>query len=130
MLQQFLTHAVLKHNRPGHANNAAKDVTMSDYNANTVGRSTNENFAHLQPLERKIVDFIISQGPPVDGVHVANIARAVGTDAKSIRSFIFCFGDDEKLIISLSYSDALDRLMDEGTVFSTIDESHFSVISN
>ncbi|KIM58857.1 hypothetical protein SCLCIDRAFT_1218197 [Scleroderma citrinum Foug A] len=65
-----------------------------------------DQFAHLAPLHRGIVTFMKSQPPNDAGVHVSAIARAVGGDAVSI-------------------SNALDTLLDEGLVYSTIDESHF-----
>ncbi|KAF9004673.1 replication protein A subunit RPA32 [Cyathus striatus] len=77
-------------------------------NQNTSAAS--DEFASLPPLQRAIVRFILDQPPSDEGVHVAAIARAIGTD-----------GDAHKI------SDALDKLMDEGHVFSTIDDSHFNV---
>jgi replication factor A2 len=59
-------------------------------------------------LEYAIVTFILDQPSKEEGVHVGSIARAVGGSAATI-------------------SDALDKLMDDGLVFTTIDDSHFKV---
>ncbi|KAG6810185.1 hypothetical protein H0H92_012949, partial [Tricholoma furcatifolium] len=69
-----------------------------------------DQWSHLPPLQQNIVRFIASQPRSDEGVHVSVIARATGTD-----------GDAQKI------SDALDKLMDDGHVFSTIDDSHFNV---
>ncbi|KAG6874207.1 hypothetical protein C0995_003753 [Termitomyces sp. Mi166 len=69
-----------------------------------------DQYTHLPPLQQKIVRFIASQPLSEEGVHVSAIARAVGSD-----------GDAQKI------SDALDHLMDDGHVFSTIDDSHFNL---
>jgi len=84
-------------------------TTMSAYNSSTaVGSNASSEYAHLPGLQRKIVEFILSQPSNDEGVHVAAIARAVQADAIQI-------------------SEALDALMDQGHVYSTIDESHFDV---
>ncbi|KII88398.1 hypothetical protein PLICRDRAFT_161449 [Plicaturopsis crispa FD-325 SS-3] len=70
--------------------------------------STNDQYSHLPAVQRQIIQFIASQAQNDDGVHVAAIARAIGGDAHSI-------------------SEALDKLADEGLVFTTIDESHYSL---
>ncbi|EGN93261.1 hypothetical protein SERLA73DRAFT_189801 [Serpula lacrymans var. lacrymans S7.3] len=70
--------------------------------------ASNEQYAHLPALQQSIISFILSQPTSTEGVHVGAIARAVGGDAITI-------------------SDALDKLMDEGHVFSTINDSHFNV---
>ncbi|RDB21447.1 Replication factor A protein 2 [Hypsizygus marmoreus] len=70
----------------------------------------NDQFSYLPPLQQKIARFISSQPRSDEGVHVSVIARATGSD-----------GDAEKI------SEALDKLMDEGLVYSTIDDSHFNI---
>ncbi|TFK42517.1 hypothetical protein BDQ12DRAFT_278987 [Crucibulum laeve] len=69
-----------------------------------------DEYSHLPALQRSIIRFILEQPHNDEGIHVAAIARAIGTD-----------GD------ALKISQALDQLMDEGHVFSTIDDSHFNV---
>jgi len=78
----------------------------SAYSAQSSTVAAGDQFNHLPPLQRSIINFIISQPTSEEGVHVAAIARTVGGDAHMI-------------------SDALDTLMEDGLVFSTIDESHF-----
>jgi len=61
-------------------------------------------------VQQKILSFISNQPQSDEGVHVSKIARAIGQQ-----------GDAEKI------SDALEKLMDEGLVYSTIDDSHFNI---
>ncbi|TDL21528.1 replication protein A, subunit RPA32 [Rickenella mellea] len=99
--------------KPGEASRAAAPgangtTSASAYTSSAPTGAANDPFAGLPPLQRKIVEFIKAQPHSDEGVHVAAIARAVATDAHKI-------------------SEALDQLMDDGHVFSTIDESHFCV---
>jgi len=74
----------------------------------TQSRAPTSQFAGLPPLQRNIMEFLVGQ-PANDGVHVGAIARAVqGGDAAQI-------------------SAALDALMDDGHVYTTLDDSHFQV---
>ncbi|KAF5330919.1 hypothetical protein D9619_005432 [Psilocybe cf. subviscida] len=84
---------------------------ISAYSAQSNAPAHNDQFAHLPALQRKIVHFIMSQPLQDEGIHVAAIAKAIGAS-----------GEDARKI-----SDALDRLMDDGHVFTTIDDSHFNV---
>ncbi|OAX41970.1 replication protein A, subunit RPA32 [Rhizopogon vinicolor AM-OR11-026] len=70
--------------------------------------ANNSQFSHLPKLQYAIVTFIQSQHANEEGVHVGAIARAVGGTAVTI-------------------SNALDTLMDDGLVFTTIDDSHFQI---
>ncbi|KAG7452416.1 replication protein A, subunit RPA32 [Guyanagaster necrorhizus] len=79
------------------------------YQSHSAQPVSNDEYAHLPKLQRDIVHFMLKQESNEEGVHVASIARSIG-------------GGDAQMI-----SDALDRLMDDGVVFSTIDDSHFSV---
>ncbi|KAI0093709.1 hypothetical protein BDY19DRAFT_268390 [Irpex rosettiformis] len=67
-----------------------------------------DQYAHLPQIQRNIINFILSQPNHSEGVHIAAIARAAGSDAQSISS-------------------ALDALMDDGHVYTTSDESHYDV---
>lgn len=78
-------------------------------------------------LQQKIARFISNQPRSDEGVHVSIIARAIGKegDAEKIRSeqqFGKCGSNANS-----RDSDALDKLMDEGLVYSTIDDSHFNI---
>lgn len=88
--------------------NPAHPSTASAYTAQTGQIASNDQFAHLPKVQREILHFIMSQPAHDDGIHVGAIARAVGGQATAI-------------------SDALDKLMDDGHVYTTIDESHFNV---
>lgn len=72
------------------------------------------------------MEFLAGQPQSDEGVHVGAVARAVGGEAGKIRSGI--------LVYLLGFyethswrSAALDVLMDEGLVYTTIDDSHFQV---
>jgi replication factor A2 len=80
----------------------------SAYTAQPNTNATKDNFAGFPPIQRAIINFITSQPPNDEGVHVAAIARAIGGDAHHI-------------------SGALDLLMEGGIVFTTIDDSHFKM---
>jgi len=84
---------------------------LSAYSAQSNSTGLPDQFGHLPQLQRAIINFIISQPPQEEGIHVAAIAKAIGAS-----------GEDARKI-----SDALDKLMDDGHVFTTIDDSHFSV---
>jgi replication factor A2 len=85
--------------------------SMSAYSAQSNSMGVPDQFGHLPQLQREIINFIIAQPPQEEGIHVAAIAKAIGAS-----------GEDARKI-----SDALDKLMDDGHVFTTIDDSHFSV---
>ena len=73
-----------------HANgDATRDVVMSDYNnASTTGAgggAASDMFAGLPALQRRILQFIISEPKTDEGVHVAKIARSINEDAHLIR---------------------------------------------
>ncbi|KAG0707672.1 replication protein A subunit RPA32 [Suillus ampliporus] len=70
--------------------------------------ANNSQYSHLPKLEYAIVTFMQNQPSNEEGVHVGAIARAVGGSAVTINN-------------------ALDKLMDDGLVFTTIDDSHFKV---
>ncbi|KAH9843057.1 uncharacterized protein C8Q71DRAFT_735700 [Rhodofomes roseus] len=80
----------------------------SAYNPQSTAAGGMEQYAHLPSIQRRIVAFMMSQPQQTEGTHVAAIARNIGGDANAI-------------------SEALDRLMDEGHVFTTIDDSHFAL---
>ncbi|KAH9935018.1 uncharacterized protein B0H18DRAFT_927723 [Fomitopsis serialis] len=80
----------------------------SAYNPQSTATGGMEQYAHLPSIQRRIVEFMMSQPQQNEGVHVAAIARHIGGEANAI-------------------SEALDRLMDEGHVFTTINDSHFAL---
>jgi len=85
-------------------------VGMSAYGAQSTG--VNDQFSHLPNLQRSIVRFILSQPTREEGIHVGKIAQAIGS------------GIDPTTI-----SDALETLLNNGDVYTTIDDSHFNVSS-
>ncbi|GLB34890.1 putative replication protein A, subunit RPA32 [Lyophyllum shimeji] len=89
---------------------SASGAAASAYTSPQAVSSAPDEYSHLPPLQQKIIRFISAQPRSDEGVHVSSIARATGTQ-----------GDAEKI------SDALDKLMDEGLVYSTIDDSHFNL---
>ncbi|PPQ73019.1 hypothetical protein CVT26_014667 [Gymnopilus dilepis] len=86
-------------------------TNISAYSGQSAQPAIQDQYSHLPALQRDIVRFIQNQPHEDEGVHVAVIAKAIGAS-----------GEDARKI-----SDALDKLMDEGLVFTTIDDSHFSV---
>ncbi|CAA7271641.1 unnamed protein product [Cyclocybe aegerita] len=85
--------------------------SMNAYSAQAASGGLSDQFAHLPPLQRAILKFIIDQPPRDEGIHVALIAKAIGASPE----------DANKI------GAALDKLMDEGHVYTTIDDSHFNV---
>lgn len=64
------------------------------------------------------------QAQPIsaEGIHVGAIARAVGGNAVTIR-YVAMLHYHTRL--TRPFSDALDKLTDDGVVYSGVDESHF-----
>ncbi|KAI0256801.1 hypothetical protein BJV78DRAFT_309627 [Lactifluus subvellereus] len=88
---------------------ASGKPSLSAYSAAQGHQSeVQDQYSHLQPVPRSIVQFMLNQPQTREGVHVGAIVKAIGADAESIEQ-------------------ALERLMDEGTIFSTIDEAHFQI---
>ncbi|KAF9484720.1 replication protein A, subunit RPA32 [Pholiota conissans] len=84
---------------------------VSVYSAQSNAPAVNDQFAHLPQLQRSIMRFLMSQPPQDEGIHVAVIAKAIAGGSN----------DANKIC------EALDELMDQGHVFTTIDDSHFSL---
>ena len=64
--------------------------SASAYTAQARSTASNNQFASLSPLQRQIVDFMLSQPKTDEGIHVAAIARHVASsggvgDANLIR---------------------------------------------
>jgi hypothetical protein len=88
--------------------------------------ANNTQFSHLPKLQYAIVTFIQSQHANDEGVHVGAIARAVGGTAVTIR-YLSHSACCPPLVWRGYLSNALDTLMDDGLVFTTIDDSHFQI---
>ncbi|KAF8350645.1 replication protein A subunit RPA32 [Amanita rubescens] len=67
-----------------------------------------EQYNQLPPLQRSIIKFIIDNTKGDEGVHVAAILRALNTDRSKVDA-------------------AIEKLLDEGHIFTTLDDSHFKV---
>ncbi|OBZ75358.1 Replication factor A protein 2 [Grifola frondosa] len=89
---------------------AANSAGQSAYTAQS--HSTTDGYGNLPALQQQIIRFIAAQPPNDEGVHVATIARSIGAGNPGNAHAI---------------SEALDELMDQGFVFTTIDDSHFSL---
>lgn len=72
----------------GHAPQAVNGQTngASAYTAQASTNGSNDQWAYLPALEKSIIQFILSQPTHTEGIHVGAIARAVGGDARAIRS--------------------------------------------
>ncbi|KAI0797996.1 hypothetical protein C8Q75DRAFT_709149, partial [Abortiporus biennis] len=75
---------------------------------NQTHAATSDQYSHLPPLERAICVFLLEQPPNDEGIHVGNIARAVQGSPNDI-------------------SAALDKLLDDGHIYTTLDESHYAL---
>lgn len=77
--------------RPGQVNQpgaGGSGTAGSSAYANQSTSAADTEYSHLPPVQRKIVQFILSQPPNHDGVHIAAIARAIGGNAAEIRFVI------------------------------------------
>ena len=87
--------------------------------------SPSDNLSHLPTLHRSIMEFMQRQEIPKEGIHVSAISRAVGGDAVTIRYVIM---QRHRPYLTRPFSDALDKLTDDGLVYSGTDESHFLIV--
>jgi len=113
ILDAIAVNLTLERGPPGQSpplKGGSSTTAISAYAAQSTSGGAADEFSNLPPLQRAIVRFILEQPPTAEGVHVAAIARSISKD-----------GDARKI------SDALDKLMEEGHVYSTIDDSHFIV---
>jgi len=74
------------------------------------GGGVQEQFAHLPPMEKKIVFYIINSAPDEQGIHVSALTKGLGQNVNAA-----------------DVSDALDRLTEAGHIFNTVDEFHYNV---
>lgn len=96
----------------------------------TPSQKLPEAYAHLPQMERSICQFLIKQPPQDEGIHIKVITKGVpGAGASDVR-----FVSELKLLVTCSSSyfplrdsAALDRLLDEGHVFTTMDDSHYAL---
>ncbi|KAF8746121.1 hypothetical protein AX14_000173 [Amanita brunnescens Koide BX004] len=94
--------------------NASRSGANRDTSAYTAQSYSNpggmEQYNQLPPLQRSIIKFIIDNRKDEQGVHVAAILRGLNTDRSKIDGTI-------------------EKLLDEGHIFTTLDDSHFNVSS-
>jgi len=99
-----------------------EDVIMHNVSAyqaggpSATGSSTvvNDQAANLPPFQRAIYEAIVANRGSNEGVHVGTIARTI-QNTKGTKT------------TAAEVSEALDVLMDEGLVYSTIDETHYDI---
>ena len=88
-----------------------------------------DQFASLPNLQRAIVNFIMNQPLREEGVFIGVIAKAMG--ASGVDSHTIRYGHDFTLtlfrLLIWNLSDALEKLLNNGDVYTTIDDSHFNV---
>ncbi|KAF8892525.1 hypothetical protein BD779DRAFT_1509479 [Infundibulicybe gibba] len=94
----------------GQPSTAAPVPGASQYVTQAQTAQAQDEFAHHPPLPRAILGFMTSQPTSPQGIHVSAIARACSS-----------LGDAAKISL------ALETLMDDGLIFSTIDDSHFQL---
>jgi len=103
MIDKGVSSASAHTSAPAEAGVASAYSTHQSINAS-------DQYSYLPALQQKIARFISIQPRSEEGIHVSIIARAIGTE-----------GDAERI------SNALDKLMDEGLVYTTMDDSHFQL---
>ncbi|KAL1413150.1 Replication factor A protein 2 [Vanrija albida] len=89
----------------GNAGAAGAGANHSDYAAAAPAATSANDWAHLPPLHRKVME-IVSAEEHEDGMHVSLVSRRCGT------------ANGEEVM------DAIESLMSDGMVFSTIDDLH------
>jgi len=95
-----------------HSNPAdAVSGNKSAYAAQTSLAGVTDQFSSLPNLQRAIVQFIMNQPTREEGVFIGVIAKAMGAGG----------------VDSHTISDALEKLLNNGDVYTTIDDSHFNV---
>jgi len=99
----------------------SEDVIMHNVSAyqsgGPSGGSTSvvdDHAANLPPFQRAVYQAIVANRGSMEGVHVGTIARTLQASQGQKAN-------------AKEVSDALDVLMDEGLVYSTIDESHYDL---
>ncbi|KAL7420751.1 Replication factor A protein 2 [Cryptotrichosporon argae] len=95
--------------RGGSAGGAVRtEPGQNDYaaGAHSNGGSAATAYAHLQPLQRRIMEIVAAEDNE-DGMHVSLVSRQVGMGA----------GGDQVM-------EAIEELMGDGMLFSTIDDLH------
>ncbi|KAH9946108.1 replication protein A subunit RPA32 [Epithele typhae] len=95
------------------ANGSASGATSAYAAQSHGGAASNSQFAGLPSLQKSIIEFMLKQPPNEDGINVGAIARHVSSTGHAADAGII--------------SAALEQLMDQGHVYTTIDDSHFNV---
>jgi len=109
LLDSMVVQLTFDRGAPGSSSGGSGGPSASAYSAaQTLPLEVKDQYSHLPPVPRSIVQFMLNQPKRPEGVHVSAIAKTVGADAESIEQ-------------------ALERLMDDGLIFSTIDETHFQI---
>jgi len=96
----------------GHAQMNGTANVSADYTMGGGGGGGANDYSHMPPLERQIMEFIESSGK-ADGCHITAISRAVGRSGVS----------------AMEISTALEKLSDDGHVYNTVDENHFQSVN-
>ncbi|WOO76833.1 Replication factor A protein 2 [Vanrija pseudolonga] len=84
---------------------AGAGANHSDYAAAAPAAISANDYAHLPPLQRKVME-VVSAEEHDDGIHVSLVSRRCGT------------ANGEEVM------EAIESLMSEGMLFSTIDDLH------
>ncbi|KAM6500462.1 replication protein A subunit RPA32, partial [Amanita muscaria] len=93
---------------PGQQQSRSSASTSAYTNQTYANDNGMEQYNHLPPLQKAIIQFVIENASGAEGVHIAAIVRGVNTDKAKIDI-------------------AIEKLLDEGHVFTTMDDSHFNV---
>ena len=117
----------------------AGGVSASNYSRGT-NQKTNETdamYSHLPALDRGIIRFFKDNPPTSEGYHVRQIIKVVkglvaeetkntGGDNADTFAYVFLL-QILTLYLLLSGRAAIQRLTEEGLLFSTLDEQHYNL---
>lgn len=94
-------------------------------------QAENTNYAHLPPFERSILECIQSAPARDEGVNVDFIAKRLSSKTSFDANGLKCVAKSPHAVglifIVFFTSHGLDRLMDEGHIYTTIDDNHFMI---
>jgi len=103
ILEAMTVNLVLERGMPNLAGGESGPSGASAYTTQLTSGGNN-----VLSVEQQIIQVILNHPQRNEGVHIAAIARTIGGDPHAINA-------------------AIEKLLEEGAVYSTLDESHFNV---
>lgn len=108
LLKALYVSLVLRHGGAG-GGGALKPENANDYTAGAATNGASDQWASLPPIQRRIME-VVSKEESEDGMHVSAVSRKVGNAA------------------SEDVMEAIETLMNDGMLFSTIDDLHVKAV--